>query len=158
RGEPATRGTHRRCLGALRPTSRRDDAAACARPHRHHAGNRNAAEPRRRQSVLGGALRRARRGDAAELRALVNRAGDSDEAAATVVESICSLLGAWDAVPTDLPNIKPVLAASATLQRRDLSGALPDLVGAAQSAASVIRDRFSPDAWLALTDVHELIN
>ena len=92
------------------------------------------------------------------LRALVNRAGDSDEAAATVVESICSLLGAWDAVPTDLPNIKPVLAASATLQRRDLSGALPDLVGAAQSAASVIRDRFSPDAWLALTDLHELIN
>jgi len=51
-----------------------------------------------------------------------------------------------------------VLAASATLQRRDLSGALPDLVGAAQSAASVIRDRFSPDAWLALTDLHELIN
>jgi uncharacterized alpha-E superfamily protein len=92
------------------------------------------------------------------LRALVNRAGDSGEAAAAVVESICSMLGAWDAVPTDLPNMKPVLAATAALQRRDLPGALPDLVGAAQSAASVIRDRFSPDAWRALTDLHELID
>jgi uncharacterized alpha-E superfamily protein len=51
-----------------------------------------------------------------------------------------------------------VLAASAALQRGDLDGALPCLVGAAQSAASVIRDRFSPDAWRALTDLHEMIN
>ena len=92
------------------------------------------------------------------VRALVNRASDSDEATTAVVERIGTLLGAWEAVPTDLPNIKPVLAASAALQRRDLDGALPYLVGAAQSAASVIRDRFSPDAWRALTDLHEMIN
>ena len=92
------------------------------------------------------------------VRALVNRAGDSDEATTLVVKQICSLLAAWDAVPTDLPNIKPVLAASAALQRHDLTGALPYLVGAAQSAASVIRDRFSPDAWRALTDLNELVN
>jgi uncharacterized circularly permuted ATP-grasp superfamily protein/uncharacterized alpha-E superfamily protein len=91
------------------------------------------------------------------VRALVNRVSDSDEAAAVVVERICSLLGAWEAVPTDLPNVKPVLVAAAALQRRDLDGALPRLVGAAQSAASVIRDRFSPDAWRALTDLVELI-
>ena len=46
----------------------------------------------------------------------------------------------------------------AALQRRDLTGALPYLGGAAQPAASVIRDRFSPDAWRALTDLVELIN
>src|SRR5262245_1923146 len=92
------------------------------------------------------------------VRALVNRAGDSDEAAAVVVERICSLFGAWEAVPTDLPNARPVLVAAAALQRRDLAGALPRLVGAAQSAASVIRDRFSPDAWRALTDLVELID
>jgi uncharacterized circularly permuted ATP-grasp superfamily protein/uncharacterized alpha-E superfamily protein len=92
------------------------------------------------------------------VRALVNRASDSDVATTAVVERICALLAAWDAVPTDLPNMKPVLAASAALQRRDLDGALPYLVGAAQSAASVIRDRFSPDAWRALTDLHEMIN
>jgi uncharacterized alpha-E superfamily protein len=51
-----------------------------------------------------------------------------------------------------------VLVAAAALQGRDLDGALPYLIGAAQSAASVIRDRFSPDAWRALTDLFELIN
>jgi uncharacterized circularly permuted ATP-grasp superfamily protein/uncharacterized alpha-E superfamily protein len=91
------------------------------------------------------------------IRALVNRAGDSDAAAARVRARIASLLGAWEAVPTDLPNVRPVLVAAAALQRRDLAGALPYLVGAAQSAASVIRDRFSPDAWRALTDLSELI-
>src|SRR5229473_3231654 len=86
------------------------------------------------------------------VRALVSRVSDSDEATTRVVVQICSLLQAWDAVPSDLPHVRPVLVASATLQGSDLEGALPYLVGAAQSAASVIRDRFSPDAWRALTD------
>src|SRR5215510_4618904 len=92
------------------------------------------------------------------VRALVSRVSDSDEATTRVVVQICSLLRAWDAVPNDLPHVTPVLVASATLQGRDLEGALPYLVGAAQSAASVIRDRFSPDAWRALTDLNELVN
>ena len=92
------------------------------------------------------------------VRALVNRASDSDEAATRVLARIAALLGAWEAVPTELPNVRPVLVAAAVLQRHDLPGALPYIVGAAQSAASVIRDRFSPDAWLALTDLCELIN
>src|SRR5262249_9029318 len=81
-------------------------------------------------------------------------------AAATtrVVAQIGSLPRAWDAVPSDLPHVRPVLVASAALQGRDLDAALPYLIGAAQSAASVIRDRFSPDAWRALTDLFELIN
>jgi uncharacterized circularly permuted ATP-grasp superfamily protein/uncharacterized alpha-E superfamily protein len=92
------------------------------------------------------------------VRALVTRAGDSDEAATRVVARICALLGDWEAVPTELPNAKPVLVAAAALQNHDLDGAMPYLVGAAKSAASVIRDRFSPDAWRALTDLFELIN
>jgi uncharacterized alpha-E superfamily protein len=92
------------------------------------------------------------------VRALVNRASDSDEAAMRLLARIASLLGAWEAAPTDLPNVRPVLVAAAALQRRDLDGALPHLVGAVQSAASVIRDRFSPDAWRALTDLFEMIN
>ena len=91
------------------------------------------------------------------VRALVNRVTDSDEATTLVVGRICALLGAWEAVPTELPNAKPVLVASAALQRRDLDGALPNLVARRASAASVIRDRFSPDAWRALTDLSELI-
>jgi uncharacterized alpha-E superfamily protein len=90
------------------------------------------------------------------VRALVTRAGD--EAATREVARICALLGDWEAVPTELPNAKPVLVAAAALQNRDLDGAMPYLVGAAKSAASVIRDRFSPDAWRALTDLFELIN
>jgi uncharacterized circularly permuted ATP-grasp superfamily protein/uncharacterized alpha-E superfamily protein len=92
------------------------------------------------------------------VRALVTRAGDSDEAATRVAARICALLGDWEAVPTELPNAKPVLVAAAALQNRDLDGAMPYLVGAAKSAASVIRDRFSPDAWRALTDLFDLIN
>src|SRR5215831_864174 len=92
------------------------------------------------------------------VRALVNRVSDSDEAATRVVGQLCSLLGAWDAVSTEPPYVRPVLVAFAALQGRDLEGALPYIVGAAQSAASVIRDRFSPDAWRALTDLSELID
>jgi uncharacterized circularly permuted ATP-grasp superfamily protein/uncharacterized alpha-E superfamily protein len=92
------------------------------------------------------------------VRALVNRATESDEASISINAQICSLLGAWNAVPTDLPNAKSALVASAALQRRDLTGSLPFLVGAAQSAASVIRDRFSPDAWRALTDLVEMVD
>ncbi len=92
------------------------------------------------------------------IRALVARVSDSDDATTRVLARISALLGAWEAVPTDLPNVRPVLVASAALQRHDLDGALPYLVGAAQSAASVIRDRFSPDAWRALTDLSEMIN
>src|SRR6516162_7935035 len=92
------------------------------------------------------------------VRALVNRVSDSDEATTRVVAQICSLLGEWEAAPTELPHVRPVLVAAAALQGRDFDGALPYLIGAAQSAASVIRDRFSPDAWRALTDLFELIN
>jgi uncharacterized circularly permuted ATP-grasp superfamily protein/uncharacterized alpha-E superfamily protein len=92
------------------------------------------------------------------VRSLINRVSDSDEDTARVVAQICSLIGAWDAAPTDPPYVRPVLVALAALQGRELDGALPHLVGAARSAASVIRDRFSPDAWRALTDLFELIN
>jgi uncharacterized alpha-E superfamily protein len=87
------------------------------------------------------------------VRALMTRAAEPDEAAAALVGRIVALLGAWSAVPTELPNPKPALVAAAALQRHDLEGALPFLAAAARFAASVIRDRFSPDAWQALTDL-----
>ena len=92
------------------------------------------------------------------VRALLNRATESDALALDVHASICSLLVAWDAVPDEILNATPALVASAALQGRDLTGAVPYLAGAAQQAASVIRERFSPDAWRALTDLVELIN
>jgi len=92
------------------------------------------------------------------VRALINRITDNDEALASVNARICSLLAAWGAVPASMFSMRPGLVASAALLQREYSGALPALAGAAQGAASVIRDRFSPDAWRALTDLAELIN
>jgi uncharacterized circularly permuted ATP-grasp superfamily protein/uncharacterized alpha-E superfamily protein len=92
------------------------------------------------------------------VRALLSRATESDEAALGVHARICSLLAAWSAVPNDILSATPARVASAALQRRDLTGAVPYLGSAAQQAASVIRERFSPDAWRALTDLVELVN
>ena len=92
------------------------------------------------------------------VRALINRSTETEETIANVNSRIAALLRAWDAVPSDMLNTKPAFITIAALQRKDLAGALPQVVGAAQAAASVIRDRFSPDAWRALTELVELIN
>jgi uncharacterized circularly permuted ATP-grasp superfamily protein/uncharacterized alpha-E superfamily protein len=92
------------------------------------------------------------------VRALINRAADTTPEASEVSADIAGLLRAWGAVPDDMLNVRPALVAASALQQRELSGALPQLAGAAQAAASVIRDRFSPDAWRALTDMVEMIN
>jgi uncharacterized circularly permuted ATP-grasp superfamily protein/uncharacterized alpha-E superfamily protein len=84
------------------------------------------------------------------VRALVNRIADADEAVVPVVDRIVSLLSAWEAVPTGLLNTRPALVARAALQGGQFDGSLPRIVASARYAASVIRDRFSPDAWRAL--------
>ena len=84
------------------------------------------------------------------VRALINRTTEVDDTAAPLVARIAALLGTWSAGPIDIPNAKAVLIARAALTRGAHDGALPQLAGAARAAASVIRDRFSPDAWRAL--------
>jgi uncharacterized circularly permuted ATP-grasp superfamily protein/uncharacterized alpha-E superfamily protein len=91
------------------------------------------------------------------VRVLLNRVMEADDATAPVVARISALLVAWSAVPNDLPNARPTLTVLAAMQRRDLEGALPHHVDAARSAASVIRDRFPPDAWRALVDLADII-
>jgi uncharacterized alpha-E superfamily protein len=91
------------------------------------------------------------------VRALINRATESSQTERDVNADIVALLGAWEAVPEQILDVRPALVAATVLQQRELSGAVPFLVGAAQSAASVIRDRFSPDAWRALTELVEMI-
>jgi uncharacterized alpha-E superfamily protein len=92
------------------------------------------------------------------VRALIGRSVTNHPNAVVVNQRICALLAAWEAVPEDILSVTPRLAAIAAMQQRDLSGALPSLAGAAHLAASVIRERFSPDAWRALSDLVELIN
>jgi uncharacterized circularly permuted ATP-grasp superfamily protein/uncharacterized alpha-E superfamily protein len=91
------------------------------------------------------------------VRAMINRIAEADDAAAPVIASIGALLRTWNAIPANASQASPAFMAHAVLARADLDGSLPDLVGAARSAASVIRDRFSPDAWGALNDLASLI-
>ncbi len=92
------------------------------------------------------------------VRALIHQIIYDDDEAAPVVSRISSLLGAWSAGPTDIPHAKPTLVARAVLHRADCEGSLPYLASAARAAASVIRDRLSPDAWRALTSLVAVID
>ena len=90
------------------------------------------------------------------VRALLHRMSESDDDAAHMVARISDLLEAWGASSSDIPSSKASLVARAAL-RGDFEGSLPNLVRAAHAAASVIRDRFSPDAWRALNDLVAVI-
>jgi uncharacterized alpha-E superfamily protein len=92
------------------------------------------------------------------VRALLTRAAEREEARSPVVGRISALVTAWCPVPLDIPNARPVVIAATVLQRRDLAGSLPQVIRAARSAASVIRDRLAPDAWRALNDLLTVID
>jgi uncharacterized circularly permuted ATP-grasp superfamily protein/uncharacterized alpha-E superfamily protein len=87
------------------------------------------------------------------VRALINRITDAGEATAAITARVAAILAAWSAGPSDIPDPRPGLIAEAALARRDIEGSLPRLAAAARSAASVIRDRLSPDAWRALNNL-----
>jgi len=91
------------------------------------------------------------------VRALINRATEGTPEAGVIAADITAILHEWQAVPEKMLDVRPAAIAATVLQQRELGGALPFLVSAGQSAASVIRDRFSPDAWRALTELAELI-
>jgi uncharacterized circularly permuted ATP-grasp superfamily protein/uncharacterized alpha-E superfamily protein len=90
------------------------------------------------------------------VRAMINRIAEVDDATAAVIGSIVALLAAWDAIPEDIQT-PTALTARTVLTQSDLYGSLPYLVGSARSAASMIRDRFSPDAWRAISDLATMI-
>ena len=91
------------------------------------------------------------------IRAMITRTAEADDAGAPLIGSIGALLDAWGAIPDEIAKSPATFAARAALTSADLGGSLPYLVGAARSAAAVIRDRFSPDAWRALNDLATLI-
>ncbi len=91
------------------------------------------------------------------VRAVINRSAEADDAAAPVIASLGSLLGAWDAITGDTSGASATLIARAVMTRGDAAGSLPFLTRSARSAASVIRDRFSPDAWRAINDLAIMI-
>ena len=84
------------------------------------------------------------------VRALISRAGDDEPGSDTPAARIAALLVSWDAAPSNLMPTHLAQIARMSLCSPDAMGALPQLVASARSAAAVIRDRLSPDAWRAL--------
>jgi uncharacterized circularly permuted ATP-grasp superfamily protein/uncharacterized alpha-E superfamily protein len=91
------------------------------------------------------------------VRAITNRAAEADETTAPMLSALGSLLQAWSAVPVAAGGATTAFMVRAALTNSQLGGALPALTGAARAAASVIRDRFSPDAWRAINDLATII-
>ena len=75
-----------------------------------------------------------------------------------VVELLIELLRDWGAIDeeSEAQTIPDMIGEALT--DRAMSGALPALARAAQGTASVIRDRFSPDAWRAIHRLKTLID
>ena len=92
------------------------------------------------------------------VRALISRVPEAGDAISPVISSISALLSAWIAAPPDAWQTSAALIARAALTRSEFDGSLPRLVNTARSVASIIRDRFSPDAWRALNDLVTTIN
>jgi uncharacterized circularly permuted ATP-grasp superfamily protein/uncharacterized alpha-E superfamily protein len=91
------------------------------------------------------------------VRAMTNRAAEADETMKPVLAALGALLEAWGAVPDDMGEAQTRFLVRAVLSNTDLPGALPALTGAARAAASVIRDRLSPDAWRAINDLATIV-
>jgi len=91
------------------------------------------------------------------VRAMTNRAAEADETTASLLVALGLLLEAWNAVPDETGAAPTGFVVRAVLTNTQLGGALPALTGAARAAASVIRDRFSPDAWRAINDLATIV-
>ena len=92
------------------------------------------------------------------IRAMINRVAEADETAAPVIAGIGALLESLERTCRATPAARRPRSPRARRSRRDdFAGSLPHLAGAARSAASVIRDRFSPDAWRAINDLATMI-
>ncbi len=89
------------------------------------------------------------------VRAMTNRSADN--AAAPLIGSLGELLALWNAIASGMQTAPAALMARAVLTGGGPEGSLPYLAGAARAAASVIRDRFSPDAWRAINDLAAMI-
>ena len=87
------------------------------------------------------------------VRALINRMTEADEDAAQRDRARSARCWKPGARARAISRAPRRAWSRARRLRGDFDGSLPNLVRAAHAAASVIRDRFSPDAWRALNDL-----
>jgi uncharacterized alpha-E superfamily protein len=88
------------------------------------------------------------------VRALASRIGERPDGRGGDIEALADLLWKWGAVTQRTSRVGD--AVTGALGGR-ASGSVPGLVGSARHAASVIRDRFPPDAWRTLDDLAAML-
>jgi uncharacterized circularly permuted ATP-grasp superfamily protein/uncharacterized alpha-E superfamily protein len=92
------------------------------------------------------------------LRALLSRSSESTGASHDVGRHLTHLLTFSQAMPPEMEKSSPALIAGMCMHQSGGPGALPVLLRAARGAASVIRDRFSPEAWRSLNHLVTLFD
>ncbi|WP_244600115.1 circularly permuted type 2 ATP-grasp protein [Blastochloris tepida] len=91
-------------------------------------------------------------------RLLAARAAERERRGTVTTRLIEELMLAWEVVDTPPGTVDLIRLAVRALNRHDTQGSILALALAARRAASVIRDRFSPEAWQALTDLEMLLS
>ena len=91
-------------------------------------------------------------------RLLAARAAEREHRGGATTRLIEELLKTWQVVDTAPGAMDLIRLAVRALNRADKWGSVLSLASAARRAASVIRDRFSPDAWRALTELEALLS
>ena len=92
------------------------------------------------------------------LRALLARTTESVGSNAAIVKRLVDILDNWHALGEETPRTSPTLIAAACLHQAEGSGSMPLLLRSARGAASVIRDRFSPEAWRSLNNLVAMLD
>jgi uncharacterized circularly permuted ATP-grasp superfamily protein/uncharacterized alpha-E superfamily protein len=92
------------------------------------------------------------------VRAIAGRLVDAEGDGAVVVGRLIETLIASGAAVSEKGPTQPSSLALAALTGRKNFNAIPRLAEASRRAASVIRDRLSPDAWRAVADLEILMN
>ncbi|NJO54895.1 MAG: alpha-E domain-containing protein, partial [Bacteroidales bacterium] len=92
------------------------------------------------------------------VRLLAARAAERERRGTVTTRLIEELLLVWEVVDTPPGSMDLIRLAVRALNRHDTQGSIQAQVSAARRSASVIRDRFSPDAWRALTELEMLLS
>jgi uncharacterized circularly permuted ATP-grasp superfamily protein/uncharacterized alpha-E superfamily protein len=90
------------------------------------------------------------------VRAIVARHLDAERESAAVIAQLDAALAAAGSVDDD-DDATPSARALSILTERDAFNTVPRLAEASRRAASVIRDRLSPDAWRTVADLEALM-
>ena len=92
------------------------------------------------------------------IRALSARVAGNRARSAPDMAGLAEILFRWGGSSEPASEIDAARVAQSALCDGELEGSVPALIAAARRAGLVIRDRFPPDAWRALEDLHTFVH